>query len=145
MGKLWTSVKLPTIGFVGVGTGISTGTILAEFTARATGQKSWAACAVKGGVKFGVGLITLGISRKLGALRATSSFFCEMFTYGAWGSILLDIFLAAYPGGLPGLAEDWAVTTRTIAAGGKKVIRELNELERKEKALAPTQNEKGWF
>jgi len=144
MAELFATVKIPVIGFLGGGSGATVGTLAAEWVSRSTGQTSWSACGVKGGVKFGIGLLSYGISRKLGAMHALSSFFAEMFTYGAWGSILLDIFLAAYPGGLPGLAEDWAITTRTIAAGGKKVIRELNDLERKEKIPA-TAVQKGWI
>jgi hypothetical protein len=53
-----------------------------------------------------------------------------MFAYGAWGSIFFDIALAAYPGGIPGLAEDWASTTRVYAAGGRKVVRELGTIEK---------------
>jgi len=126
-----TKVKVPITGFFGVGTGASLGVLGAEFTSRATGQVSWNACAVKGGVKLVIGLIPYIISTKLGPGRALVSFFCEMFAYGSWGSWFLDVALAAYPGGITGLAEDWASTVRVYAAGGKKVVRELGKIERK--------------
>jgi hypothetical protein len=122
-------IKIPLTGFVGVGTGATLGTLAAEFTSRATGQVSWNACAVKAGVKGGIGVLLYVISMKLGPL---GSFFTEMIAYGSWGSIFFDIASAAYPGGIPGLAEDWASTVRVYSAGGKKVVRELGKIERKE-------------
>jgi len=123
------TVKVPVVGFTGVGTGVAVGTLAAEFTSRATGQTSWAACGVKGAVKLGVGLVAYLTSTKLGPLHSLASFFAEMFAYGTWGSWLLDIALAAYPGGIPGLAEDWASTVRVYAAGGKRVVKELGKIE----------------
>jgi hypothetical protein len=133
-----TKVKVPITGFFGAGTGVTVGTLAAEYTSRATGQVAWNACAVKGGVKFVVGLIPYMISTKLGPGSALASFFCEMFAYGSWGSIFLDVALAAYPGGIPGLAEDWAVTTRVYAAGGKKVASELTRLETRQLQTQPS-------
>lgn len=146
MAELFATVKIPVLGFLGGGSGATIGTLTAEWVSRSTGQKSWNACAVKGGVKFGIGLLTFGISRKLGAMHAMASFFTEMFTYGSWGSIFLDIAMAAYPGGIPGLAEDWAITARTMASGSQKVVRELKTLERIESASnAPMVETKGWM
>lgn len=128
MVEIMRTIKVPVTGFFGAGTGITVGTLAAEWTSRSTGQLKWNAAAVKAGVKFGIGLLTYGISTKIGS--PLTSFFLEMFSYGAWGSIFLDVALAAYPGGIPGLAEDWAITTRTMAAGGRKVVRELGRLEK---------------
>jgi MFS family permease len=124
----WKNVKVPLTGFAGVGTGASIGTLAAEWTSRSTGQTAWNACAVKAGVKGLIGLLGYGISTRIGG--PLGSFFAEMFAYGSWGSIFFDIALAAYPGGIPGLAEDWASTTRVYAAGGRKVVRELGTIER---------------
>lgn len=129
MAEIMTTIKIPLTGFFGVGTGATVGTLTAEWTSRATGQVKWNAAGVKAAVKFGIGLLVYGISTRLGPAHALASFFLEMMAYGSWGSIFLDIALAAYPGGIPGLAEDWAITARTMAAGGKKVVRELNRLE----------------
>ena len=122
------SIKVPLTGFVGIGSGITVGTLAAEWTSRSTGQLSWNAAAVKAAVKGGLGLVFYGISTRLGG-SPLASFFLEMFAYGSWGSIFLDIAMAAYPGGIPGLAEDWAITARTMAAGGRKVVTELSRLE----------------
>ena len=121
-------IEVPLTGLVGVGAGASIGTLAGEYTSRVTGQTSWSACGVKAAVKGVIGLLGYGISTRLGG--PLSSFFAEMFAYGSWGSIFLDIALAAYPGGIPGLAEDWASTTRVYAAGGRKVVRELGTIER---------------
>lgn len=129
MAGVMTKIKVPTVGFLGAGTGITLGTLAAEWTSRSTGQVQWNAAAVKAGVKFGVGLLTYGISTRVAS--PLSSFFMEMFSYGCWGSIFLDVALAAYPGGIPGLAEDWALTARTMAAGGRKVVSELSSLEKR--------------
>lgn len=140
MPEFFAKVKVPLTGIVGVGTGATLGTLAGEWTARSTGQVKWNACAVKAAVKGAVGLIFYGISTRLGPMRALSSFFVEMMAYGCWGSIFLDVAIAAYPGGIPGLAEDWAIAARTMAAGGKKVVQRLNELERGKKTeeVAPT-------
>ena len=125
------SIKVPLTGFVGIGSGITVGTLAAEWTSRSTGQLAWNAAAVKAAVKGGLGLVFYGISTRLGPGSALASFFLEMFAYGSWGSIFLDIAMAAYPGGIPGLAEDWAITARTMAAGGRKVVTELSRLEQR--------------
>jgi MFS family permease len=125
-------------GFIGAGTGVTVGALAAEWVSRSTGQDGWNACGVKAAVKGGVGLLAYGISTKLGPMRALSSFFAEMFAYGAWGSIFLDIAMAAYPGGIPGLAEDWAITARTMAAGGRKVVTELSRVQQTQNAAKQT-------
>ena len=137
-------VKIPLVGTLGVGTGAVGSTLAAEWTSRSTGQVAWNACAVKAGVKFGLGLIFYGISRKLGTLGA---FFFEMMSYGSWGSILFDIAQAAYPGGVAGLAEDWALTTRSYAAGGRKIVKELGALENLGAQKVPQTIQRGqsWF
>ena len=133
MVELAKKIKIPLTGFVGVGTGATLGTLAAEFTSRATGQVAWNACAVKAGVKGGIGLLLYMISQRLGPL---ASFFAEMVAYGSWGSIFFDVALAAYPGGIPGIAEDWASTVRVYSAGGRRVVRELGKIERR--TVAPT-------
>jgi len=130
MVELMKTISVPTVAFLGGGTGIAVGTLGAEWVSRSSGQVKWNACAVKAGVKFGIGLVAYAISTKIPVTHALVSFFAEMFAYGSWGSIFLDVALAAYPGGIPGLAEDWAITARTVAAGGRKVVRELEKLER---------------
>lgn len=131
MVQVISKIKVPVTGFFGAGTGVTVSTLAAEWTSRSTGQIGWNAAGVKAAVKGGIGLVAYGVSTKLGPLHALSSFFAEMFAYGAWGSIFLDVALAAYPGGIPGLAEDWAITARTMAAGGRKVVTELSRLEQR--------------
>ena len=122
-----TKIKIAVTGLGGAGTGIVAGTLAGEVTSRATRQVSWNACAVKAAVKGTIGLVVFGVSGRVG--NAVASFFLETMAYGAWGSILVDIATAWYPGGLVGLAEDWASTLRVYSAGGKAVVRELKNLE----------------
>jgi hypothetical protein len=129
-------IEVPLTGLIGVGTGASIGTLAGEYTSRAIGQTAWNACAVKAGVKGVIGFLGYAVSTKLGG--PLSSFFAEMFAYGSWGSIFFDIALAAYPGGIPGLAEDWAVTTRVYAAGGRRVASTLTRIETGAVRTAPT-------
>jgi len=140
------AIKIPTIGILGAGSGISVGTLTAEWVSRTTGQTKYAALGVKAGVKGGISLLAYGISKKLGVMHDTAAWFAEMFAYGCIGSVFVDIALTLYPGGFAGLAEDWAMSVRTMAAGGKKVVREMKELE---KNLLPTPEgavpAKGWF
>jgi len=124
--------KVPLTGSLGAGTGVALGTLAAEWTARSAGQTGWNACGIKGLVKFVIGMIGYAVSPKLEGL---SSFFAEMFAYGTWGSILMDIALAAYPGGIPGLAEDWAIGARTLAAGGRRVSAVIRRVESKAGAV----------
>lgn len=119
--------KIILTGVGGGAAGAALPTLAAEFTARASGQRGWAACGIKGGVKFVIGLIAYAIS---GRLPGVGTLFAEIFAYTSWGSILMDVVQAAYPGGVVGLAEDWAVSARMFVAGGRQVSAELGELER---------------
>lgn len=119
--------KIVIAGVGGAGAGASLSTLFAEFTSRASGQVGWASCAVKGVVKIVVGLLSYGIGTRLNGL---GTMFFEIFSYTSFGSILMDVIVAAYPGGIPGLAEDWAVTARVFAAGGRGTAGELAMLER---------------
>lgn len=122
------TIKVPLAGFLGAGTGAGITTLAAEYTARVTGQVKWNACAVKGAVKGVLGILLYGISMRL---PGAWSFFVEMMAYAGWGSWFLDIAIALHPGGIPGLAEKWAIETRVIAAGGRRVGSKLGELENK--------------
>lgn len=125
-------LKVPVIGLTGAGTGMALGTLAAEYTSRSTGQVGWYAFGVKAGVKTGIGAIAYLASDKLGVNHATAGFFVETLAYGCFGSIFMDLAVALYPGGIAGLAEDWAMTTRTLAAGGRKVVRELGTIEKQQ-------------
>ena len=135
-------MKIPFTSLVGVGTGGSVGTFFAELTSRATGQTGWAACGVKGVVKGVVGLVAFGVSSVISP--GIKSMFLEMMSYGSWGSIFFDIFLAAYPGGLAGMAEYWAVQLRTMAMGGRRVAGRLGELEKAKPALEAAPEAAHW-
>ena len=124
-------LKVPMIGLTGAGTGMALGTLAAEFTSRSTGQVGWYAFGVKAGVKTGIGAIAYLASDKIGVNHATAGFFVETLAYGCLGSIFMDLAVALYPGGIAGLAEDWASTVRVYVAGGKRVVRELGAIERK--------------
>ncbi len=132
------SVKIPTIGILGAGSGIATGTLVGEWTARSVGQTGYAALGVKAGVKGGISLLSYGASKKLGVEHDMASFFAEMFAYGCLGSVFLDVALALVPGGLPGLAEEFAMATRVMATGGRRVVRELSVIEETQKTSAGT-------
>lgn len=119
------ALKVPVIGLTGAGSGMALGTLAAEYTSRSTGQIGWNAFGVKALVKGGIGTVAYLGSTKLGDDHATAGFFVETLAYGCLGSIFMDLAIALYPGGIPGLAEDWAMTTRTLAAGGRKIVREL--------------------
>ena len=144
-------LKVPVIGLLGAGAGITLGTFAAEYTSRSTGQTGWNAFGVKAGVKTGIGALAYAVSYKLGTDHATTGFIIETLAYGAFGSIFMDLAVALYPGGIAGLAEDLAMTSRTLAAGGRKVVRELSTIEqanatRKGAPLEVTQKRgQGWF
>jgi len=121
-------VKVTAVTVAGAATGVALPTLAAEFTSRATGQTGWAACGTKALVKTGIGGLAYLVSGRLGEAAAM---FAEMFAYTSWGSIILDVAMAAYPGGIPGLAEDWASTVRVAAAGGRRVVRELGTIEKR--------------
>ena len=133
-------LKVPLIGLSGAGSGMALGTLAAEYTSRSTGQVGWNAFLVKGGVKTGIGVIAYLASGKIGDKNATTGFFVETLAYGCFGSIFMDLAVALYPGGIAGLAEDWSMTTRTLAAGGRKVVRELGTIEKQQSTRqgAPT-------
>lgn len=120
------TIKVPLAGFLGAGAGASVTTLGAEYTARATGQIGWNACAVKGAVKGVLGLLLYGVSMRL---PGAWSFFVEMMAYAGWGSWFLDLFMALHPGGIAGFAEKLAIETRVMAAGGRRVGARLGELE----------------
>ncbi len=144
------ALKIPVIGLTGAGSGMAIGTLAAEYTSRATGQVGWYAFGVKGLVKLGIGSVTYLGSTKLGLNHATAGFFVETLAYGCLGSIFMDLAIALYPGGIAGLAEDWAMTTRTLAAGGRKITQQLTAIEQQQMAsrqkAAPTMvQSKGWY
>lgn len=118
-------VALTSVG--GVAAGLALPTLAAEFTSRATGQTGWAACGVKAGVKGLIGALLYLVSGRIGE---SAAMFAEVFAYTSWGSIIMDVFLAAYPGGIPGLAENWASMVRVAAVGGRRVVRELGVIEK---------------
>lgn len=129
-------VKVAVTGVSGAATGVAVSTLAAEWVSRSTGQVGWNAAGVKAVIKSALGLVFYLVSGRVGEAAAM---FCEIFAYTTVGSIILDVALAAYPGGIPGLAEDWAITARTMAAGGSKVASQLSQLERRS---APTQTVK---
>jgi hypothetical protein len=132
------SLKVPAIGIGGVATGVGIGTLAGEFAAKSTGQKKYAALGVKAAVKSVIGGISYFGGQKLEeGMHSSGSFYAEMLAYGSIGSILLDVALVLYPGGIPGLAEDWAVTARVYAAGGRKTARKLSDLERSQRKPVP--------
>lgn len=121
------SVPVPVVGFLGAGSGLALGTLGAEYVSRVAGQSGWAAVGVKGITRGLIGTAAYVGSTKIKG--AKTSFFAEMLAYGDLGGFFLDVALALHPGGIPGLAEDLATTTRVMAAGGKQVVKELSELE----------------
>jgi len=125
--KLPARVKVATVATTGAVTGLALPTLAAEFTSRATGQTGWNACGVKALVKTVIGVPIYLLS---GRLEGAAAMFAEMFAYTSWGSIILDVVLAAYPGGIPGLAEDAASMVRVASAGGRRVVRELGTIEK---------------
>lgn len=143
-------LKVPVVGLTGAGSGMALGTLAAEYTSRSTGQVGWYAFGVKGGVKLGIGALTYLAADKIGDKHATAGFFVETLAYGCLGSIFMDLAIALYPGGIAGLAEDFAMTTRTLAAGGRKVVRELGIAgQGSERQAAPTMQTqvrgRSWF
>ena len=143
-------LKVPLIGLSGAGSGMALSTLAAEYTSRTTGMTGWNAFGVKAGVKTGIGALAYAASYKIGDKHATAGFFVETLAYGAFGSIFMDLAVALYPGGIAGIAEDLAMTSRTLAAGGRKVVRELSVMEQHTtRQAAPIEQRitrgRGWF
>jgi len=118
--------KVAVTGVSGVAAGLALSTLAAEFTSKATGQTGWAACGVKAGVKGLIGAMAYLVSGRVGE---STAMFAEMFAYTSWGSIVMDVIMAAYPGGIPGLAEEMASMVRVAAVGGRRTVRELGMIE----------------
>jgi len=118
--------KVAITGIAGAGAGVAIPTLLGEFTSRATGQAGWSACGVKAGVKGVVGLLAYLLS---GRLSEAGAMFAEIFAYTSWGSVIMDVLLAVYPGGIWGIAESMAVSVRVWARGAEKVVAELGAIE----------------
>ena len=122
----WEKVKEPVTGFAGAGTGLVVSDLAAEYTARATGQTGYKKAGVKTLVKVAIGLLLIGISMRVGGMWVL---FSKVAAYTSWGSTILDWIAARIPGGIQGIANSLAITTRKWAMGTKKVAAELERLE----------------
>ena len=104
------------VGALSAGVGLGISELAAEFTARTTGLTGYTKAGAKTLVKGIIGGLFYGMRLKAAA-------------FASWGSILLDWLYAVYPGGIPGLAERFAVTVRTWTMGAEKVAAEMAALE----------------
>lgn len=128
----WEKIKEPVTGFAGAGTGLVVSDLAAEYTARATGQTGYKKAGVKTLVKLAIGLLLTGIS-----MRVSGSWvlFTQVAAYTSWGSTILDWIAARIPGGIEGIANSLAITTRKWAMGSQKVAAELARLEARSRPL----------
>jgi len=138
------SIKVPVIGLLGGGTGITIGTLGAEIVNKYTGQTGYYALGVKAGVKGAIGALTYFISTKFSDSNATAAFFAEMVAYGAWGSIFLDVFAALYPGGIAGLVDDWIGAGAAAGIQARPITQQIRRLENAQMVGNATRKE-GWY
>ena len=104
------------VGALSAGVGLGISELAAEFTARTTGLTGYTKAGAKTLVKAITGALFYGMGLKAAA-------------FASWGSTLLDWLYAVYPGGIPGLAERFAVTVRTWTMGAERVAAEMAALE----------------
>jgi len=104
------------VGALSAGVGLGISELAAEFTARTTGLTGYTKAGAKTLVKVITGALFYGMGLKAAA-------------FASWGSSLLDWLYAIYPGGIPGLAERFAVTVRTWTMGAERVAAEMAALE----------------
>ena len=121
------TLRIPMAGVVGSGVGFATGELTAETIARATGQTGWAKVGVKGIIKGLICGAFYGLSLRLPGLWSLGA---EIAGYSSLGSIFFDLFYQLFPGGIWGLAENFAVSLRTWSAGVEYIKAELSALEK---------------
>lgn len=122
----WRRTRVPITGVLGAGTGAAAGELLSETLARGTGQTGWNKVGVKA---FGKGLV-FGLFYLISTrVPGLSSLFFEIAGYSSLGSIFFDLFAQAFPGGIWGLAERWALAMRGAAFGAERVAAELEVVE----------------
>jgi len=123
------------LGFGGAATGLVTGELSSEFTARTLGWTGYKKAGVKTAVKGLIGALFLGASAIPGAAPFTMP-----AALSTWGSIVLDWISARFPGGVYGFAERLAVSVRKWTMGAERVAAELAALEKASPILTKTSN-----
>jgi len=122
------SFKEPAAGVLGAGTGLVVPDLAAEYTARVTAQTGYMKAAVKTIVKVIIALLLFGIAARLKGGRLTT-IFIRMMAYAGLGSIIPDWITAQFPGGIPGLAQQLAITSATYSTGGAEIVSEISRIE----------------
>lgn len=108
-------LKIVGAGMLGVGIGVSTGELAGETIARVSGQTGWLKVGVKAAVKAALFGAFYGLSAKLPGVWSLVS---EIAGYGSLGSIFNDVFYAAFPGGIWGLAGQFAMSIKGYSRAG---------------------------
>jgi len=102
-------------GALGVGIGACSGELVGETAARVSGQTGWLKVGVKAAVKALIfGVFTVESNKTSGVV----SLITEIAGYGSLGSIFNDIFYAAFPGGIWGLAGQMAMSITGYSRAG---------------------------
>jgi len=126
MSATWRRIRIPVTGIAGTGVGATVSELSSETIARATGQTGWAKVGVKGAVKGALFLAFYGLSTRL---PGAWSLFSEIAGYSSLGMIVPDVLYQVFPGGIWGLAENFAVSLRTWAMGAERIKAEIESLE----------------
>ncbi len=106
-------------GTSGVATGLLANEFFAEWAARVSGQVEWGKVGVKAVVKLLLMAGFLGLSARV--TGALTKLYLKVAGFTTGGTILWDIFMQLYPGGIWGAAEAAAI----MARGGRVAAAKL--------------------
>jgi hypothetical protein len=106
-------------GVAGVDLGLTLNEFFAEWAARVSGQTGWNKVVVKGAVKGFIALLLWSLGARL--TGTLSKLLVNVAGYTTAGTILWDIFMQLYPGGIWGMAEATAVAARGTRAAAEIV------------------------
>lgn len=117
-----------TTASLGAGTGMLAGEFTSEYTTRLLALTGYTKAGAKTAVKVAIGSLLLGLSSKV---RDPSwNMFAKIAAFGSIGSSILDWIAAYYPGGIVGLANTLAISSRVMSMGTRTVTQTLSRVER---------------
>lgn len=112
----------PLRGMIGAATGLGVSDLLAEWTAKVTGQAGYMKAIIKTIVKAIVAMLFLTFGQRQGMKgKESQRTFLTIGAYAGLGSIVIDWIAAAIPGGIPGIAEKLSLTVQTWGAGAQAI------------------------
>lgn len=115
-------------GMTGAGAGLFTTELLSEYTTRLLGWTSYLKAAAKSAVKLGLSSMALSFSARPGT-STNEKLFSQAFAFASMGSIFLDWLAAYMPGGIVGIANRLAISTKVMFMGTKTVSQALVRYE----------------